>query len=181
MGGRLALHLAVARPDLVERLVLVSATPGIEGDDERAARRHADDALAAAIERDGVDAFLTRWLAQPLFTTLPPAAAQQADRRRNSPTGLASSLRLAGTGTQAPLWDALPALTMPVLVVAGALDDKFAAIAERMAAALPDAMLAIVDGAGHTVHLEQPDAFVDLLERWLGQPPSARPSVASRP
>ncbi len=181
MGGRLALHFAVARPDLVDRLVLVSATAGVEDADERAARRRADEELAASIERDGVDAFLTRWLAQPLFATLPAEAAQRADRSRNTAAGLASSLRLAGTGTQEPLWDALPALTMPVLLVAGALDRKFAAIAERMATALPDATLAVVEGAGHTVHLEQPATFVDLLERWLGQPPRARPTVASRP
>ena len=91
--------------------------------------------LAATIERDGVDAFLDRWVAQPLFATL--AEPGLDDRRRNTADGLASSLRLAGTGTQEPLWDALPALTMPVLLVAGALDAKFVAVAERMAGLLP--------------------------------------------
>ena len=79
------------------------------------------------------------------------------DRRRNTAGGLASSLRLAGTGTQEPLWDRLPALTMPVLLVAGALDAKFVAAAERMAGLIPHVTLAVVDGAGHTVHLERPD------------------------
>ena len=154
MGGRLCLHLAVARPDLVERLVLVSATGGIDDAGERAARRAADEALAATIERDGVDAFLERWVAQPMFAALPDPGLD--DRRRNTAAGLASSLRLAGTGTQEPLWDRLPALTMPVLLVAGALDAKFVAAAERMAALLPHATLAVVADAGHTVHLEQP-------------------------
>ena len=56
---------------------------------------------------------------------------------------------------------------MPVLVVAGALDTKFVAFAERLADAIPDATLAVIDGAGHTAHLERPDAFVDLLDDWL--------------
>ena len=139
MGGRLCLHLALARPDLVERLVLVSTTAGIEDPDDRAARRAADERLATSLEHDGLDAFLHRWVAQPLFATLPDPGLE--DRRRNDVAGLASSLRLAGTGTQEPLWDRLPALTMPVLVVAGALDATFVAAAERMAALIPGATL----------------------------------------
>jgi 2-succinyl-6-hydroxy-2,4-cyclohexadiene-1-carboxylate synthase len=179
MGGRLCLHLAIARPDLVRRLVLVSATAGIEDATERANRRAADEALAASIEQDGVDAFLDHWLAQPLFATLPPEAAGAEDRRRNTAAGLASSLRLAGTGTQEPLWDRLGELRMPVLVVAGALDAKYAAIAERLADAIPDATLEVIDDAGHAVHLERPDVFLDVLTR--DQPPRARPSAARAP
>jgi 2-succinyl-6-hydroxy-2,4-cyclohexadiene-1-carboxylate synthase len=165
MGGRLCLHLALARPDLVERLVLVSATAGIDDAADRAGRRRSDEDLAGTIEREGVDAFLSRWVAQPLFATLPDAGLE--DRRRNTADGLASSLRLAGTGTQEPSWDRLAALRMPVLLVAGALDAKFVTAAERMAALLPDATLEVVAGAGHTVHLEQPAAFEALLRRWL--------------
>jgi 2-succinyl-6-hydroxy-2,4-cyclohexadiene-1-carboxylate synthase len=167
MGGRLALHLAVARGDLVTRLVLVSATAGIDDAAQRTARRAADDALAATLEADGLDAFLTRWVAQPLFATLPDPML--ADRRRNTVAGLASSLRLAGTGTQQPLWDELPAVTVPVLLVAGARDAKFVAAAERMAGLLPRATLAIVPDAGHTVHLEQPAAFEALVRPWLAR------------
>jgi 2-succinyl-6-hydroxy-2,4-cyclohexadiene-1-carboxylate synthase len=167
MGGRLALHLAVASPELVERLVLVSATAGIEDALERAARRDADEQRAAEIERDGVAAFLDRWLASPLFATLPAAAADLDARRDNTPAGLASSLRLAGAGAQRSLWPDLAALPMPVLLVAGALDEKFAAIAARMAASIPDAEVAIVDGAGHAVHLERPDDVLAVLRRWL--------------
>jgi 2-succinyl-6-hydroxy-2,4-cyclohexadiene-1-carboxylate synthase len=168
MGGRLCLNLAVARPDLVRRLVLVSTTAGIEDPAERVARRVADDELASSIERDGLDVFLERWLALPLFSTLTADAAGADDRRRNTAPGLASSLRLAGAGTQEPLWDRLGELTMPVLVVAGALDAKYVAIAERLAANIPDATLEVVVGAGHAVHLEQPETFAGALDGWLG-------------
>ncbi len=165
MGGRLCLHLAVARPDLVARLVLVSATGGIDDAGQRHARRDADDALAVTIERDGLEPFLQRWVAQPMFAGLPDPGLD--DRRRNTVAGLAASLRLAGTGTQDPLWARLPDLAMPVLVVAGADDPKFVAAAERMCGLLPHPTLEIIAGAGHTVHLEQPAAFLAVLTSWL--------------
>lgn len=164
MGARLGLHLALGRPDLVEALILLGATAGIDDTPERAARRAADDALAADLERDGVDAFLTRWLANPLFAHLPAAAAGLEDRRGNTAAGLASSLRLAGTGTQAPLWDRLSSLACPTLVVAGALDAKFAALGRRLVAGIgTHARLALIPGAGHAAHLEQPGAFLAEL------------------
>lgn len=185
MGGRVALHLALARPDLVRRLVLVGATAGIDDEADRAARRAADEALAASIERDGVDAFLERWLANPLFATLPRDAAAVETRRQNTAPGLASSLRHAGTGTQESLWERLPTLTMPVLLVVGGLDEKFGALAERMGAAWGGrAEIASIEGAGHACHLEQPDEFVDVVERFLHRDDhhqSAIPSASSTP
>jgi 2-succinyl-6-hydroxy-2,4-cyclohexadiene-1-carboxylate synthase len=170
MGGRLCLHLALARPDLVEALVLVGATAGIEDAGERAARRAADEALAADLEHGGLDAFLDRWLANPLFAGLDPSAAGVDDRRRNTVPGLATSLRRAGTGTQEPLWDRLGELAMPVLVVAGEHDEKFAALGRRMAAAIGSkATFATVPRAGHAAHLERPPAFVAILLGWLAE------------
>lgn len=169
MGGRLALHLAFAHPALVERLVLVSSTAGIADEAARATRRLEDERRADEIERDGVEAFLERWLALPLFAGLPPDGAGLDERLANTTAGLASSLRLAGAGAQASLWDRLATLTMPVLLVAGDLDTKFVGIAEQMAAAIPTATLAIVAGAGHVVHVERPDKFVGLLRHWLSE------------
>jgi 2-succinyl-6-hydroxy-2,4-cyclohexadiene-1-carboxylate synthase len=168
LGGRFALHLALLRPDLVTRLVLVSATGGIDDEAERARRRAADEVVARRIERDGVAAFVTWWLQRPLFATLPPEAAALDSRLGGSATGLASSLRRAGTGTQQPLWDRLGALEMPVLVVAGALDEAYAARAARLAAAIgANARLAIIDGAGHACHLEAPEAWLAVVAPFL--------------
>jgi 2-succinyl-6-hydroxy-2,4-cyclohexadiene-1-carboxylate synthase len=170
MGARFLLHAALARPDLVDRLVLISGTAGIDDPHERAARRASDEALAGHLLAIGVPAFLDEWLALPMFAGLPVERTHRAARATNTAPGLASSLRLAGTGTQLPLWDRLPELTMPVLVVSGADDAKFTELARRMVEGIgPSAELAVVEGAGHTVHLEQPDRFLAVLRPWLAR------------
>jgi 2-succinyl-6-hydroxy-2,4-cyclohexadiene-1-carboxylate synthase len=168
LGGRLCLRLALDRPDLVRGLVLVGASPGIADPAARARRRDADEALAADVERDGVAAFLDRWLAGPLFASLPEAAAGRSGRLANTPEGLAYALRRLGTGAQAPLWPRLAGLRPPTLLVAGALDAKFAGIAREMAAAIgPGTRVALVPGAGHAVHLERPQAMAALITELL--------------
>lgn len=168
MGARMALHVATEAPDAVRGLVLISGTPGIEDPAERAQRRARDAELADSIRRGGVDAFVDRWLAQPMFAGLPPEARFDDERRRNPAEGLARSLELAGTGEQRPLWDRLGELRVPVLVVAGAEDSRYAAIARRMAEAIGDhARLALVPGAGHSAHLERPAATIEAVRTWL--------------
>ena len=168
LGGRLCLRLALDRPELVRALVLVGASPGIADPAVRAERRAADEALAGRIEHEGVAAFLDRWLAGPLFATLPAQAAGRADRLANTAEGLAYALRRLGAGAQEPLWDRLRALHPPTLLVAGALDGKFAAIAGQMAAAIgPHARVALVQGAGHAVHLERPAELATLVQEFL--------------
>jgi 2-succinyl-6-hydroxy-2,4-cyclohexadiene-1-carboxylate synthase len=172
-GARACLRLALDHPGVVEGLVLIGGTAGLDDEGERAARRAADEALAQQLEAVGVAAFLDRWLALPLFAGLPPARQHRAARLVNTPEGLAASLRLAGTGAQEPLWGRLGELAAratPVLVVAGAGDAKFAALARRLADGIgPTAELALVEGAGHTAHLEQPEAFLTLLRGWLSR------------
>jgi 2-succinyl-6-hydroxy-2,4-cyclohexadiene-1-carboxylate synthase len=168
MGARFCLHLALSNRELVRGLVLIGGTAGIDDPDERAARRTQDAATARRLEVDGLEAFLDTWLEQPLFAGLPPERAFREERLENTVEGLVSSLELAGTGSQEPLWDQLPSLTVPVLVVAGARDEKFSALARRMSAAVGDnATLALIPNAGHAAHLEQPDAFLAVLGPWL--------------
>lgn len=169
MGARFLLHLALANPELVERLVLIGATGGIDDPDERAARRAQDEAMAQRVERDGVDAFVDAWLAQPLFAGLTPEVQFRDARSESTVEGLAESLRQAGTGAQDPLWERLHRLDMPVLLVAGGLDTKFTELAHRLRESIGDnATVAIVEGAGHAAHLERSDEFLAVLRSWLG-------------
>lgn len=168
MGGRLALHVALQHPDVVRRLVLVGATGGIDDPVDRATRRESDEALAARVERIGVDAFLDEWLAQPLFAGLPDDAAGLATRRANSVATLAAHLRLLGTGVQEPLWHRVAALAIPVLVVTGERDTKFTDVGIRLVEAIgANGSMAVVAGAGHACHLEQPAAFLDAVLPFL--------------
>lgn len=170
MGGRFCLHTALAAPEVVERLVLVGATPGIEDLAARAQRRKADREWAQLLFDEGLTSFLDRWLAGPLFRGLSEEAADREARLENRPVGLASSLRLAGTGRQEPVWDRLAELSMPVLLVVGEHDERFRAVTERMVEAIGDnAAMAVIAGAGHAAHLERPDDFVDVVASFLGQ------------
>jgi len=165
MGGRLCLALAVERPDLVKELVLVSASPGIADERERNTRRIADERLALDVERDGVDAFLDRWLDQPLFASLPREVARLDERRRtNTVDRITHQLRALGQGAQPSLWPALGQLTMPVTLVTGAYDRKYTDLAAQMAAAIGEhARTVVIPGAGHALQLEKPEALAAVL------------------
>jgi 2-succinyl-6-hydroxy-2,4-cyclohexadiene-1-carboxylate synthase len=165
MGGRIALAAALALPSQVRRLVLVGASPGIADPAERAARRRDDQALADRIEAIGVEAFAREWGEQALFAGQDErvAAAAHADRLRNDPFGLAAALRGMGTGVMEPLWDRLGSLAIPVTLVVGERDEKFSAIADQMAARLPDARVVVVAGAGHAAQLERPDEVATAI------------------
>ena len=164
-GGRLCLQLALDRPEVVDRLVLVSASPGIADEAERAARREGDERLVRELERDGVDAFLERWLAQPLFATLPRERAGVDERRaHNTVASLTSALRILGQGAQPSNWDRLTELRMPVLLIVGALDLKYVEIAQRMADRITDVRVEVVPDAGHACHLERPELVAHLLD-----------------
>lgn len=170
LGGRVALHLALAFPELVERLVLIGATGGIDSEIERSQRQSADETLADHLESVGVETFLDEWLAQPLFASLTAQQSMREQRSLNSAAGLASSLRLCGVGTQAPLWDRLNNLTMPVLVLAGSNDEKFSQLGHRLVASIGNnaSFMAIAE-SGHSAHLENPTAASTAVTEWLSK------------
>jgi len=172
LGARVALALALAYPDAVAGLVLESGTAGLDDPAERAARRARDEALAADIERDGVPAFVERWLALPLFAGLHnlPAEAYAEQRRRrqaNSPAGLVAALRGLGAGVVPPLWSRLGELAVPTLLIAGADDGKYVALGRRLHAGIAGSRLHIVPGAGHVPHVERPAAFLHAVTGFL--------------
>jgi 2-succinyl-6-hydroxy-2,4-cyclohexadiene-1-carboxylate synthase len=163
MGGRLALQVALDRPDLVDRLVLVSATAGIRDPAERARRVADDEALIARIERDGVAAFVRDWMARPMFARVPPDASGIAARMRQSADRLVQQLRVLGTGAMPDLWPRLDELTMPVAVVTGRMDEKFSAIGDDLALALPGRARRVELDAGHAIPLEVPKFLHGVL------------------
>jgi 2-succinyl-6-hydroxy-2,4-cyclohexadiene-1-carboxylate synthase len=161
MGGRIALHVAPALSERVERLVLIGASPGIADAVEREARQREDERLADEIEGMTIERFAARWAATPVLAGQPEWIGE--DRLRNTPAGLARALRGLGTGALPSLWGRLGELRIPVTLIVGERDQKFRAIADRMAAHLGDARTLVVPGAGHAVHLEAPDLVAEAV------------------
>lgn len=174
MGGRLALYLALRYPRRCAGLFLESASPGLEDAAVREARRRSDEEKAARLESGDFEEFLVDWYSQPLFASLARreglVEATISSRRGNDPAELARSLRGMGTGTQPPLWGELAELEVPALAVTGEFDQKFVALARRMAGTSPNVRAAVVPGVGHNVRAEDPGAYLDLLEGLLDNP-----------
>ena len=165
MGGRIALHVALAMPGRVRRLLLIGASPGISDPGERHDRRAADERLAAELEEVGIEEFARRWEQTPLLSGVPAEvlAVVRADRLRNTPAGLARALRGLGTGVLPSLWGRLAELAMPVTLIAGERDHKFRAIAAEMGGLMHRAEVVVVPAAGHAVHLEAPKAVAEKI------------------
>jgi len=185
MGGRLALFHALERRDRVARLILESASPGLATEAERAARRDSDAALARFAVGRGIEEFTARWETTPVLAAehrLPPHTRDElrAQRLRCRAEGLAASLLGMGAGAQPWLGERLGEVGVPVLLIAGGADEKFRSIGGEMRALLCDARLEIVPGAGHNVHLEQPDAFAALITAFAypGLAAGATPAAA---
>jgi 2-succinyl-6-hydroxy-2,4-cyclohexadiene-1-carboxylate synthase len=172
MGGRLALHFAAAYPDRVRRLVLESASPGLETELERAARREADELLAANIQREGIEWFVDHWESKPMFAgrrrlDIATRTRLRELRIRNDPRSLAAALRGLGTGALPSLWDRLERIEQPTLLIVGESDDRFVRVAERMVRSMPRARLVVVPGTGHSIHLEAPAAWLEAVVGFL--------------
>lgn len=168
MGGRLCLTAALREPDAVDVLVLIGATPGISDPVQRSERRDADGALADRLERIGMQAFIEEWLALPLFAGLPAWARFESERRTNTAAGLAASLRHAGTGSMTPLWERLGELSMPVLWITGASDERYGETAARAVRAIgSNAHHEAIVGAGHAAHLERADEATAIISEFV--------------
>jgi 2-succinyl-6-hydroxy-2,4-cyclohexadiene-1-carboxylate synthase len=164
LGGRVALHVALAAPERVERLVLVSTSAGIEDADERRARAAADGRLAEELESGSYEEFIERWGAQPLFAGDPSEVEElaRADQRRNRPEALAAVLRGIGAGEMESLWERLHELEMPVSVLVGDRDQKYLDLGRRMVEMMPRAEMHVLPG-GHRLALESSGAVAGAI------------------
>jgi 2-succinyl-6-hydroxy-2,4-cyclohexadiene-1-carboxylate synthase len=168
LGARIALGLLVRHQPLFTSALLIGGQPGLQLEQERAGRRLADQHLCQILEELGIETFVRKWESIPLFASqksLPEGvlASQRAARLCHDPRALARSLRSTGLGVMPSYWDALRSIRVPVRLVAGALDEKFTAIARRMAGSLPNAEVKIVPNVGHNVLLEAPDAVIQMI------------------
>ncbi|ARI76727.1 2-succinyl-6-hydroxy-2,4-cyclohexadiene-1-carboxylate synthase [Halobacillus mangrovi] len=174
MGGRTALSFSILYPELVDKLILESASPGLQSSEDQLARQAKDEGLARKVAEEGIESFVTMWENIPLFRTQVNLSAEakrklREERTKQDPKGLSESLIGMGTGKQPSWWDRLGTVSADVLLITGAEDHKFHRINEHMTKELPNAKWVTIDNAGHTVHLEEPRIFAKIVEDFMIQ------------
>ncbi len=173
MGGRLALNFGLRHPQKVKALILESSSPGIKNKAEQQSRIESDAELISFININSLHDFFTFWQNLSLFATQKnlPKKKQQViltDKiKSNSKIGLIKSLENFGQGKMESLWDDLSKLKIPTLLLSGAFDTKYASIQRQMGKLLPNSSHKIIESAGHNLHLEKPEDFVNLLREFL--------------
>jgi 2-succinyl-6-hydroxy-2,4-cyclohexadiene-1-carboxylate synthase len=171
MGGRIGLSLAMRFPELFEKAIIISASPGLRSEDERDLRRKSDEGIARKIEKN-FPGFIESWYDQPLFSTLKHHAIfreVEAERMQSDPLNLARALRLLGTGSQPSQWELLSSNHLPLRFFAGEKDAKFVEIGRQMVNLCPCSELEIFPDCGHTLHLENRQLFTDRLNHFFNK------------
>ena len=167
-GGRIALELALARPELVERLVLVGA--GLGGwawsDAAKAGFAEEEAALEAGDLAAAAAAQARMWLAND--------ASGEVRSLTEAMTLRTYELQLPVEDEVDDVWPApaagerLADVSVPTLVVVGSDDvEDIVIVAEKLAVEIPGAHLARIEGAGHLPSLERPDELNRLLLEFL--------------
>ncbi len=172
MGGRTALAYTIKNPNKVISLVLEGATAGIEDEAEKKERAKSDSELADLILKNGLDWFVSYWLSMPFFKTLKRLGETEyaklvEQKKKNSANGLANSLKEFSTGKMPSLWNKLHTINIPTLLIAGSFDTKFVEANKTMNQLIPNSQREIVDDCGHNTHLENPQNFITLVNKFL--------------
>ncbi|MEK7775058.1 MAG: 2-succinyl-6-hydroxy-2,4-cyclohexadiene-1-carboxylate synthase [Candidatus Zixiibacteriota bacterium] len=167
MGGRLALYIALHFPQLIESVILESASPGIENAEERMKRRQSDAELACRLLEGSAAEFIEEWYDRPLFESMKryPERLTQLKNSRQSlfAGGLAASLRQMGTGSQPSLWHKLDMLIPSALLLVGERDNTFRSVAEQMKRRNDKLSVRILPDCGHNCHWENPRLFAESI------------------
>jgi 2-succinyl-5-enolpyruvyl-6-hydroxy-3-cyclohexene-1-carboxylate synthase len=171
LGARLALRLALRQPAWLRGLVLESVHPGLETEHEQQQRQQQDDDWANALVKDP-HAAVSSFYQRPVFASFRSHAdfdakvANRIARAARQPATLSAMWTATSLGRQPSLWSSLPTITVPTLVITGALDLAYGVHGARIASLVPQAQHVVVDHAGHNVHLEQVDAYLRIVQQW---------------
>ncbi|MDQ7007988.1 MAG: alpha/beta fold hydrolase [Acidobacteriota bacterium] len=172
MGARVALVLALERPELVRALLLVGVHPGLEPA-ARERRRAEERRWQSRLRDQGLLAFLSWWESRPLFASqarLDPGVRgrQNRLRRRHRAAALAGALDTLGLGVMPACLGRIGTMNLPMHLAVGEDDRKFVDLGRQIARATDGrATLEVVPGAGHNLVLEHPE----LLLRWMESRP----------
>ncbi|MBG1267812.1 2-succinyl-6-hydroxy-2,4-cyclohexadiene-1-carboxylate synthase [Nostoc sp. WHI] len=176
MGGRLALYLTLHFPERFFKVVLESASPGLQTEAEQLERIKFDTQigtkLTRSIEKSDFAAFLLNWYNQPIFGYIKNHLEYDRmveSRLHNNPVELDKSLRFMGTGCQPSLWKKLKDNKISILLLVGEYDEKFITINTDMSKICKFTQLKTISNAGHNIHFENTLAFVENIKYFFRQ------------
>ncbi len=171
MGGQIALEFQRLFPERVRALVIADSFAETDSAERRAWRYTTADRL----EREGMagyaDEVLTSMVAPYNVEARPAVAGHVLRMMREAPAqGAAAALR--SRAERPDYTGMLGTITAPALVVVGR-DDAFTTIEEArsLARRIPDATLAVIEGAGHLPNLERAEEFDQALREFLAALP----------
>ncbi len=161
LGGRLALRFAMAYPSRVNSLTLLSTHYGLSCEEARMNRLQEDRVWAQKLLKFPIDEFLRSWYAQPVFSSIREKPELQEEilkvRRFQKSKGLAKALITWSLGREPSYQEALKELTLPLRIIYGECDTKFAELYQSWSSA------ASIPGVGHILHLESPESVARFL------------------
>jgi 3-oxoadipate enol-lactonase len=161
LGGFVAQELALLRPDLVERLVLVSTSFGGRGRETMSPAALMDMLGWGSFTEDGAVRRGLEGATSEKYRKERPEEFEEIVHSRLADSPSASSyFEQMQAGARFDISGSVEDITAPTLVVHGA-DDRYVppANAAALAEALPEAKLRVLDGAGHLVFIER---FADV-------------------
>ncbi len=172
LGGRLAWYTAIEYPRRLRGLIIESAAPGLKTEAEKIERIRLDLERAREIKSRPFPQFLNTWFRQPLFRTMQRQPQRLSEliqsRLMQDPQALAAGMDLFSIGRQPSYWDRCRELNAPVMLIAGAQDEKYRrATGEIAATSLKRSTVRIIPAVGHNSHWEAPALFLDAIKTFL--------------
>ena len=162
LGGRLALHACLSRPELWKSAIVVGADPGLESEEEKKLQLDKDRNWAERLKREPLEKLVDEWDAQPVFGGIENQAPRNLGEM--DPDGLSHQFGVFSKGVQQNLVPKLAELKRPpVLFVSGEKDQKYLGIGERLAKSSSVINAQVIADTGHRVPWENPESFVQVL------------------
>lgn len=167
LGGRLAMHAALANPDLFAGVVIISANYGLNDRKLKSSRWERDLVWADKIMNMPWEKFLGEWNSQPVFSAGDePFPRKEQDYNRDM---LAKSLLTWSLAKQECLKENLQKLSVPVLWAAGEKDTIYAQQAQTLAFQNKDSNIWIATESGHRVPWQNPKEFTHQLKEFINR------------
>ena len=154
LGGYMSLAFNRVHPDRVDALLIIDTGPGYKNDEARASWNKTSLRTAERYETEGLGLLST-------------GSAERRTARHTSSAGLALAARGMLTQRDAGVITSLPDIKVPSIVIVGSEDAPFLAASDYMAAKIPGARKAVIEGAGHAANMDKPEAFNAVLMDFL--------------